>query len=113
MDSKKITKKEAENMLKILKDFKKINKHYNITCYSQLLINTDFYRFESDFKEIFEDLLPFTYHLKPIIDYCNNYVENASLLRFDELENIIKEHTENNNNNEQEEDNDDEILKQI
>ena len=111
MSSKKITKKESEEMLKMLKNFKKLNKHYNITCYSQLLINTDFYRFESDFKEIFEELLPFTYHLKTIIDYCNNYVENASLLRFDELENIIKENEEQEQ--EQEEDNDDEILKEI
>ena len=56
MDSKKITKKEAGEMLKILKDFKKINKHYKISCYSELLVDTDFYRFESDFKEAFDEL---------------------------------------------------------
>ena len=109
MSSKKITKKEAGEMLKNIERFKKINKHYNITCYNQLLINTDFYRLESDFKEIFEELSPFTYHLKTIVDYCNNYVENASLLNFDELENIIKEQQEQ----EQEEDDNDEILNDI
>ena len=41
--------------------------------------------------------------------YCNNYVENASLLSFDELENIIKEQQEQ----EQEEDDNDEILNEI
>lgn len=108
MSSKKITKdntkKDSGKMLKILKDFKKINKRYNISCYNQLLINTDFYRLEEDFKEIFKELLPFTFSLKPIINYCGEFVENAELLTFDEIENIIKKQEEQDEEKEQEDD---------
>ena len=78
-------------MLKTLKDFNKYNKKYNIICYNQLLINADFYK-KYNFKDRFKDILPFVVSLKPIIDYCNKYVENAGFLSFDEIENIIKEH---------------------
>lgn len=102
---------DSETMLKTLKDFKKINKRYNISCYNQLLINVDLYRFEGgDFKEIFKELSPFYNSLKPIIKYCGEFVENAELLTFDEIENIIKEQEQEQD---EEKDNDDDELKYI
>lgn len=104
MDSEKLKyiSEDSETMLKTLKDFNKYNKKYNIICYNQLLINADFYK-KYNFKDRFKDILPFVVSLKPIIDYCNKYVENAGFLSFDEIENIIKEHqgkkqTKGNNN---------------
>ena len=93
MDSDKLKyiSEDSETMLKTLKDFNKYNKKYNISCYNQLLVDADFYK-KYNFKDRFKDILPFVVSLKPIIDYCNKYVENAGFLSFDEIENIIKEH---------------------
>lgn len=102
MDSKKLKliTEDSETMLNTLKDFKKYNKKYNILCYGQLLVNADFYK-KYNFKDRFKDILPFVVSLKPIIDYCKKYIENAGFLSFDEIENIIKEHQgkKTNNNN--------------
>ena len=93
MDSEKLKyiSEDSETMLKTLKDFNKYNKKYNIICYNQLLINADFFK-KYNFVDRFKDILPFVVSLKPIIDYCKKYVENAGFLSFDEIENIIKEH---------------------
>ena len=93
MDSEKLKyiSEDSETMLKTLKDFNKYNKKYNIICYNQLLVDADFYK-KYNFKDRFKDILPFVVSLKPIIDYCNKYVENAGFLSFDDIENIIKEH---------------------
>lgn len=93
MDSDKLKyiSEDSETMLNTLKDFNKYNKKYNIFCYNQLLINADFYK-KYNIKDRFKDILPFVISLKPIINYCNKYVENAGFLSFDEIENIIKEH---------------------
>ena len=96
MDSEKLKyiSEDSETMLKTLKDFNKYNKKYNIICYNQLLVDADFYK-KYNFKDRFKDILPFVVSLKPIIDYCNKYVENAGFLSFDDIENIIKEHQRN------------------
>ena len=93
MDSEKLKyiSEDSETMLKTLKDFNKYNKKYNIICYNQLLVNADFFK-TYNFKDRFKDILPFVVSLKPIIDYCEKYVENAGFLSFDDIENIIKEH---------------------
>ena len=93
MDSEKLKliTEDSETMLKTLKDFKKYNKKYNISCYGQLLVDADFFK-KYNFKDRFKDVLPFVVSLKPIIDYCKKYIENAGFLSFDEIENIIKEH---------------------
>lgn len=107
MNSEKLKyiSEDSETMLNTLKDFNKYNKKYNIICYNQLLINADFYK-KYNFKDRFKDVLPFVVSLKPIIDYCEKYIENAGFLSFDEIENIIKEHqgkkqkgNKTNNNN--------------
>lgn len=93
MDSEKLKyiSEDSETMLNTLKDFNKYNKKYNIFCYGQLLVDADFFK-KFNIKDRFKDILPFVISLKPIIDYCNKYVENAGFLSFDEIENIIKEH---------------------
>lgn len=93
MDSEKLKliTEDSETMLNTLKDFNKYNKKYNISCYGQLLVDADFFK-KYNFKDRFKDILPFVVSLKPIIDYCKKYVENAGFLSFDEIENIIKEH---------------------
>ena len=93
MDSEKLKyiSEDSETMLKTLKDFNKYNKKYNIICYNQLLVDADFFK-TYNFKDRFKDILPFVVSLKPIIDYCEKYVENAGFLSFDDIENIIKEH---------------------
>ena len=93
MDSEKLKyiSEDSETMLNTLKDFNKYNKKYNIFCYGQLLVDADFFK-KYNIKDRFKDILPFVISLKPIIDYCNKYVENAGFLSFDELGNIIKEH---------------------
>ena len=93
MDSEKLKQitEDSETMLNTLKDFNKYNKKYNLSCYGQLLIDADFYK-KYNFKDRFKDILPFVISLKPIIDYCKKYIENAGFLSFDEIENIIKEH---------------------
>ena len=102
MDSNKLKliTEDSETMLKTLKDFNKYNKKYNILCYGQLLVNADFYK-KYNFKDRCKDISPFVVSLKPIIDYCEKYIENPYLLSFDEIENIIKEHQgkKTNNNN--------------
>lgn len=93
MDSEKLKyiSEDSETMLNTLKDFNKYNKKYNIFCYGQLLVDADFFK-KYNIKDRFKDILPFVISLKPIINYCNKYVENAGFLSFDEIENIIKEH---------------------
>ena len=104
MDSEKLKliTEDSETMIKTLKDFNKYNNKYNILCYNQLLINADFYK-KYNFKDRFKDILPFVISLKPIIDYCEKYDENAGFLSFDDIKNIIKEHQgkkkEKNNTN--------------
>ena len=90
-DKLKLITEDSETMLNTLKDFNKYNNKYNLSCYNQLLINADFYK-KYNFKDRFKDILPFVISLKPIIDYCKKYVENAGFLSFDEIENIIKDH---------------------
>lgn len=93
MDSEKLKyiSEDSETMLNTLKDFNKYNKKYNIFCYGQLLVDADFFK-KFNIKDRFKDILPFVISLKPIINYCNKYVENAGFLSFDDIENIIKEH---------------------
>ena len=93
MDSEKLKliTEDSETMLKTLKDFNKYNKKYNISCYGQLLVDADFFK-TYNFKDRVKDIAPFVVSLKPIIDYCEKYVENPYLLSFDEIENIIKGH---------------------
>ena len=92
MDSEKLKLiiEDSETMLNTLKDFNKYNKKYNISCYGQLLVDADFFK-SYNLKDRVKDISPFVVSLKPIIDYCKKYVENAYLLSFDEIENIIKE----------------------
>lgn len=100
MDSKKITKnntkKEAEKMLKILKDFKKLNKKYNFSCHSHFV--HDFYFFRKYNLSRYNEMDQFFYPLAYIMECCEKYNENVHLLSFDEIENIIKEHTDDNDN---------------
>ena len=93
MDSEKLKliTEDSETMLKTLKDFNKYNNKYNISCYGQLLVDANFFK-TYNFKDRVKDIAPFVFSLKPIIDYCEKYVENPYLLSFDEIENIIKEH---------------------
>lgn len=101
-DKLKLITEDSETMLNTLKDFNKYNKKYNFSCYGQLLVDADFFK-TYNFKDRCKDISPFVVSLKPIIDYCEKYVENPYLLSFDEIENIIKEHQgkkqKTNNNN--------------
>lgn len=104
MDSKKITKdntkkhlinKEcAKGMLKDLKDFKKFNKKYNFICHSHFV--HDFYFFRKYNLSRYNEMEPFFYPLAYIMECCEKFNKNVDELDFDEVENIIKEHTDDN-----------------